>query len=654
MSSAAVSSQAAIEPGQQQSSSVSPNPASTPLPWQTTLADNHSQPVVLASPQPNGFDPLGLGPPQQPRSSSAGSFTRSPSQADSQGPVSGPPPVAAPINGLPSAVSSDGNVAHSSPRTQHAPSVSTPGRFSGALRSPKSAHAALETTSEYHGLAEAIKRTSPQIVRQVVRDLWEKCLLGSEYHLAFLSYTTIHRASSSTLDRAVQDFGERMVKSSKRHIMAHLSAEDFDEVADTILAQVSNEFLDKAMARRLETIRARQLVNALARAERLGYDVQDIVEEKTANGAEHVVPSLAPVPRRQVSGAQSSQASRDASAPPPKSTNPHGIVHCTKCARPCSGEQALRYHTTRRACEYTRMVERVGKDICPHCGCLFVSSGGLTYHVKSKVCGDYPEATEKMVVAQVYANGARSSPVSEAAPSVPTGTPASSQHKTPGQMVAAATGGSGPLSRVTPSRGAASPAEDPYAKLGPEERRVFEREMKMAEDKYGGLMREAMKLPAAERESELVRLKNSYNTKQSVTRKKYGIRLRERRPKADIDSERIRLFGTLQSDAPAPSPKRPRLSEGPAASREPESRPATALSGLSGGLAGSSGPAEHTDPTTLLTPLEPRSIAHVQAQLSTSKGTPDDPMQIDDDSSDETDSDSDSDDIPANLPARTA
>lgn len=251
------------------------------------------------------------------------------------------------------------------------------------------------------------------------------------------------------------------------------------------------------------------------------------------------------------------------------------------------------------------------------------------------------------MLTQLHANRTRSSFTPTTNLSVRTGTPASSPLKTPGQMVSAIRG-SGSVNSATPSRGHAIPADGPYAKLGPEERRNFEMEMKKAEDKYGGLMREAMKLPLAERENELTRLKNSFNSKQSVTRKKYGIRLRERRSKAEIESERHRLVGVSRDDVAAPSPKRPRLSEGQAASRVPESHPAAATGG---GLAGSSGTAEHTDPTTL-TPSEPRAIKQAPPHRSAPKGTPGDPMQIDDDSSG-TDTD-DNDDIPATLSARAA
>jgi hypothetical protein len=39
---------------------------------------------------------------------------------------------------------------------------------------------------EYAELTRLMKQASPQIVRQVVRDHWTVCLLGSEYHAAFV------------------------------------------------------------------------------------------------------------------------------------------------------------------------------------------------------------------------------------------------------------------------------------------------------------------------------------------------------------------------------------------------------------------------------------------------------------------------------------
>jgi hypothetical protein len=179
---------------------------------------------------------------------------------------------------------------------------------------------------------------------------------------------TMHQADINALSRAVQDFGSRMIKASKPHVIRHLNAEDFDQVADILLPRVSKDFLDKALARRLETIPARQLVNALARAERLGYDVQDIVEEN--HGTEHVIPAMssmpqcAPVPLAMV---HEQMNPRPVQSPPPIQPRPllasvpaHAAVPstpqvpaqprvagdsvpCPSCSWPCSAQEALDY-----------------------------------------------------------------------------------------------------------------------------------------------------------------------------------------------------------------------------------------------------------------------------------------------------------------------
>jgi DNA-binding MltR family transcriptional regulator len=39
---------------------------------------------------------------------------------------------------------------------------------------------------EYHELSNLIKSSKPEIVRQVVRDHWQRCLIGSDFHVGFI------------------------------------------------------------------------------------------------------------------------------------------------------------------------------------------------------------------------------------------------------------------------------------------------------------------------------------------------------------------------------------------------------------------------------------------------------------------------------------
>ncbi|KAF7543613.1 hypothetical protein G7046_g9966 [Stylonectria norvegica] len=564
----------------------------------------------------------------------------------------------------------------------------------------------MESQQQYVELANAIKSCPPEIVRQVIRDHWEKALLGSQYHIAFLLNATMHQGSAETLSRAVQDFGQKMIKESKHHVMRHLSAEDLDEVASLLLVKVSNNFLDKALARRFETIPAQQLVNALARAERLGYEPQDIVEDKE-HGAEYVIPSLHPIGSRSTvrpTPSQSQPQQQPQSRQAPSMSQPiqarqsmqhvnvnsigsvaaNGQCYCSSCGWPCTSPEALEYHTRKHACNKPLSGDRVGKELCANCGCRFGSGGGLAYHIKCQVCGTFTAEESAKTLEAVEAFLARknaqvTSMTANYQAAQARGTPTAS--------------GTGTPKHATPDSAAQSdwvtPGNDPYARLTPDQRREFEKEMKDAEEHYGTLMRQAMQLPEAQQFKQLASLKNRYNTKQSVTRKRYGIRLRERRTKDQIAAERGRLFGSQSgpslSGRDEPARKRVKLNEqenseaGKQLLVSPTDSPRKRVPmSEMGGLSGSSATAETTDPTTLLTSSQPRHIQPKRSspELSTGHktingfagkqtpvplplnlpGTQADPMSIDDDSEDDSEEESDSSDdddtgdIPASLP----
>ena len=71
---------------------------------------------------------------------------------------------------------------------------------------------------------------------------------------------------------------------------------------------------------------------------------------------------------------------------------------------------------------------------------------------------------------------------------------------------------------------------------------AMQEELRQAEIKYGDRLRQAQALvDEAERKTRVDALGNSYGTKQSMIRKKYGVRLRTRRTKAEIEAEKERI-----------------------------------------------------------------------------------------------------------------
>lgn len=214
-------------------------------------------------------------------------------------------------------------------------------------------------------------------------------------------------------------------------------------------------------------------------------------------------------------------------------------------------------------------------------------------------------------------------------------------------------------------------------------------ELADAEVVYGGKMDQmrASIVDPLERKRKLESLKNSFATKQSMVRKKYGVRLRERRSRAVIEEERRRMSGLSSPPQNSPNPpvqaplvprpadvhanKRARTSVGGhsvttqshAVQETPARKHAASAdvaAPLSGGLAASSSAAETTDPTRFGARPPAFTGSHMgfrsdtsgSAQAGPSAQSPmksllrPGPIELSSDS----DSDSDGDVIPAQLP----
>ncbi|KAG5926815.1 hypothetical protein E4U42_002921 [Claviceps africana] len=552
-----------------------------------------------------------------------------------------------------------------------------------------------------------MKSTDPSIVRHVIRDIHEVALLGSEYHYAFLLNTCFHQASPATLDTTVQRFGGKLAGCSLRSFLTHVTPEQLDSVSDLLLSKLSSDFLDRALDKRLATIRARSLVNALAKAERLGYDARDVVVEGR-NGSEHVIPhskpNLAqnPAQRRQSYHNHSPPSHQlDMNEPrivPPanqsyQSITAQNLLYCGICGRPCSGAHALRYHKLKRNCDHLEKYDRITRDICAHCGTVFSNASGLVYHTKSQVCGNYSQEDVGAILPWLV-KFYRERDASASMPAISAHqhmSPSASQRPGHSSFTSINAG-----SNALPTGHAAAKLSDAYAHLSAEDRASFDAAMKQAEDKYSDEMKRVLAnndFSMAERDLELAKLKNRFNTKQSITRKKYGIRLRERRPKHEIEAERNRILSSSTTWSPSsssqqpsqdpttgePASKRPRMSIGGPPSgtyhRVTSDLPRRVTIGEMGGLGNSAGTAEHVDPTAsssatttrppyqyqsasgplphgatpatttattnTMMPSEP-TVSQEAAVADAPSGTANDPMEVDDDDDDD-DSDSDGD-----------
>lgn len=220
-----------------------------------------------------------------------------------------------------------------------------------------------------------IQQSLPEAVRRSVRDNWEKCLLGSDFHQAFVLNASIHHATPAAIQRGMRDFGKAFIAAAKQEMIQQMTAADLDQVVNSILARASDSFLDKALEKRLQTIEATKLINALARAERLGYEPGD-EDEGPDDDADATI--LTPVQNVAPQPAVPSGSAPAAAATSPNLLNGQ-IMHCTLCFRRFSHRSAYDYHIRGKVC--TRSPNSPGgfKFNCQHCGQGFTTAMGLQY-----------------------------------------------------------------------------------------------------------------------------------------------------------------------------------------------------------------------------------------------------------------------------------
>ncbi|KAI1407857.1 hypothetical protein F5Y13DRAFT_194969 [Hypoxylon sp. FL1857] len=492
-------------------------------------------------------------------------------------------------------------------------SSSTPSR---GFPSPKKEHHLdnPKFSDDLSRLTHAMQQSVPAAVRRVIRDNWEKCLLGSEFHHAFLLNAVIHHSNGVIIRRSIKDFGSKMVSESKHEIIAHLTTSDLDAVADDILDKASDYFLDRAMEKRLRTIDARSLINALARAERLGYENSDILEDQKEKASKfNPAPSFDPTPHLVPDPGPNLQHRQ--SLPSMQQGRGPLVLQCPLCWRKFDSTQPYEYHVQKQVCTKEPPSTEGYPFSCKHCGAGFTTKVGQHYHLANHVCGEHGTmpATPKAYAnsgSPITLSSGNNSPIQ--APATLPRASTSHYHYSTQPHIAATPVQHREAAVRTPSSNHKE-QNDPYSHLTPSTREKLDEELRQAEITYTARFKEAEAIEDPEkRQVKLEGLQNSFSTKQSIIRKKYGVRLRNRRTKAEIDNERQRMGWKHNSPGQPegmPSAKRARTGDGPShlgsqvssqapssGASEPQSNH-LAVSDMNAGLGGSSATAATTDPT---------------------------------------------------------
>lgn len=108
--------------------------------------------------------------------------------------------------------------------------------------------------SEANQITQLIEACSKQAAKLALRAVWRKCLIGDDKHHSFCIRAILKHSSPHVFKRVAEVYGDQLL-----------------EVA-------SDDFLDKAFEKRLQTIPATALVALLAKAKRLGFEDDDGID----------------------------------------------------------------------------------------------------------------------------------------------------------------------------------------------------------------------------------------------------------------------------------------------------------------------------------------------------------------------------------------
>ncbi|KAG8157889.1 hypothetical protein KVR01_012161 [Diaporthe batatas] len=443
-----------------------------------------------------------------------------------------PPPPAAPASSAPPLAAAPSAMSFPSPGREHI-------------------HADQKFLDDKTRISFGIHQAVPEAVRRSVRDNWEKCLVGSDFHQAFVLNASIHHATPAAVQRGIRDFGGALISAGRAQIIDTMTRADIDAVASQILSKASESFLDAALQLRLKSIDAKRLINALARAERLGYEPSDVVDEDD----DHAM-SLSPVDYDEQSMPVPTPQPQGANLPPiqprpaPLPDAPSDdLMYCDMCFRKFVYRSAYEHHITKKVC--TRLPAAPGgyKFSCQHCGQGFTTIMGVQYHNANNICGKFKDPWRPMPPPPPVMPPATPT-ATKYKPEAPASTPAAAPKLVPTpksapastQAVAQSSPSGGPRLGTPGLHAPNGAVTDPYAHLSPEQLAAMQEELRQAELSYGERFRQAREIQDdTDRKTRLDGLSNSFGTKQSLIRKKYGVRLRMRRTKAEIQAERDRM-----------------------------------------------------------------------------------------------------------------
>lgn len=188
-----------------------------------------------------------------------------------------------------------------------------------ALEAAQSDPTSIRELKDYDQLKGILQNTSSQVAQKALREFWRLFLFSkssepqSVPHLIFVLRAGLKNASTSVAEKVLSlggfstpelvnvlskknNISTAVLKSVKaEQILEHVSPAVLNQVVGKQIQNLPKEILNRAISEHIKKLPAKQLVNMLAKAGRLGYNESDIIDED-----ETVMPDLSQYAARYV------------------------------------------------------------------------------------------------------------------------------------------------------------------------------------------------------------------------------------------------------------------------------------------------------------------------------------------------------------------
>lgn len=148
----------------------------------------------------------------------------------------------------------------------------------------------VQAQSEIEKLKLVLSQTTTKVAQKILREKWREFIFAynDEDHISFLLRAILKNVETSILNKVFRD--ESLYKSrmfdfmsvKEQMVVRVLQNVNYEQ----LISLVPDDVLNKVLAERIKYVPARDLINWLASADRLGYKSDDILNDED----EYVVP----------------------------------------------------------------------------------------------------------------------------------------------------------------------------------------------------------------------------------------------------------------------------------------------------------------------------------------------------------------------------